>query len=875
MKKQLLTLALILCGTLSAFSSNDVVSANIPGVEPLIEDIVLNLDPEKPYVAFLDKLDGGGTRAYRLRQYGHTQGLPLVTNDYTGPGNENMYWRIIADMIHEPGNFVHYSTDYIQPLTFSSQNKYFGCTLDNSGLIVATTHLNNHRDSLLLDNKERGYGVYANRKAYKNGYYCSYFAIEPYKWQGGEFIGYYDHEGDYLVNGFLVEFPKCEVVGIQNGYYLSTNNPEQGVKIGYNLYAVGATKVLWQRSIDGGKNWVTMRQDNVTEADAREYSGLKHSAHAEWEIKPDYRKDRISGDLYRLQTIVDYKYYRDGASVYDYSELPLTGKDTSYYYFDMIYYTYDVEHYVNGNNSHTYKNNVGDTIRLRMAKRECVDLTLESEYPIEYTTEMSGGFQYVIFVMPACDVKVYEKDTEATYEIQFIDYDGTMFDIQDVACGNYTKPVEPSHAGMKFHRWWSWSGETIYPGGTTLGNSDKVFYAEYHLEDLETVATQDHHSADDRFQGSETQIMLGDTIYFGLHLTSPLVTRIWAQITRDGGKTWESTYNYDLASNVAAAGYDVTPVWYPFGEYINNTESFGFRWKINSGDRTYYTTPYMYTIYSAINFTCNNVTVALRMNDMAVTLTNGESASFPTKANDSIEIIPLTDHNECVKYNVAGNCEETFKNDNNCIVSLRKNCEITFEAPIYKVYFEVIGCGKPLGINNVWAISDVPCAGSVEAPDVPYDPNFKETTVFDYWMDESTGDTAVFSDIYDDMWVVAEFKDKPEAVYYTVTYLNWDGSELLITTVEAGADAMQPVAPTREGYIFIGWDGGSPYLVSQDLTLTAKFEQIGATPEIELPEAIRDILAEHDVPTQKILVNGKFYIISSGRIYDAQGRLVE
>ena len=47
---------------------------------------------------------------------------------------------------------------------------------------------------------------------------------------------------------------------------------------------------------------------------------------------------------------------------------------------------------------------------------------------------------------------------------------------------------------------------------------------------------------------------------------------------------------------------------------------------------------------------------------------------------------------------------------------------------------------------------------------------------------------------------------KPKVTYYTVTFMDWDGSELLVETVEEGHDAQGPETnPTREGYIFTGW----------------------------------------------------------------------
>lgn len=41
---------------------------------------------------------------------------------------------------------------------------------------------------------------------------------------------------------------------------------------------------------------------------------------------------------------------------------------------------------------------------------------------------------------------------------------------------------------------------------------------------------------------------------------------------------------------------------------------------------------------------------------------------------------------------------------------------------------------------------------------------------------------------------------------HTVTFLDWDGSVLKTESVDEGADAVPPAAPSRPGYAFTGWD---------------------------------------------------------------------
>ena len=59
--------------------------------------------------------------------------------------------------------------------------------------------------------------------------------------------------------------------------------------------------------------------------------------------------------------------------------------------------------------------------------------------------------------------------------------------------------------------------------------------------------------------------------------------------------------------------------------------------------------------------------------------------------------------------------------------------------------------------------------------------------------------------------------------FYTVTFVDYDGTELDVQRVQKGKDATAPEAPTREGYNFTGWD--RPFTnVKTDLTITAQYE---------------------------------------------------
>ena len=73
---------------------------------------------------------------------------------------------------------------------------------------------------------------------------------------------------------------------------------------------------------------------------------------------------------------------------------------------------------------------------------------------------------------------------------------------------------------------------------------------------------------------------------------------------------------------------------------------------------------------------------------------------------------------------------------------------------------------------------------------------------------------------------MAQYTATPKTVYYTVTFLDWDGTELLVEQVEEGHDAHGPETdPTRDGYIFTGWS--KPITnITANLIVIAQYEII-------------------------------------------------
>ena len=61
---------------------------------------------------------------------------------------------------------------------------------------------------------------------------------------------------------------------------------------------------------------------------------------------------------------------------------------------------------------------------------------------------------------------------------------------------------------------------------------------------------------------------------------------------------------------------------------------------------------------------------------------------------------------------------------------------------------------------------------------------------------------------------------------YTVTFKDWDGTVLKTQEVQYGGDAEAPADPTRVGYTFTGWDKAFTN-VTADLVVTAQYEMLG------------------------------------------------
>lgn len=103
-----------------------------------------------------------------------------------------------------------------------------------------------------------------------------------------------------------------------------------------------------------------------------------------------------------------------------------------------------------------------------------------------------------------------------------------------------------------------------------------------------------------------------------------------------------------------------------------------------------------------------------------------------------------------------------------------------------------------------------------------------------------------YSNVKSDLNIIAQYEQ--DIIYYTVTFLDWDGTELHIEKVEEGKDAQgPPTEPKRDGYKFIGWS--KPITnITTNLTVIALYDEASAVDEVEAQgTAIRKLIEDHQL----------------------------
>ncbi|MBO7457847.1 MAG: leucine-rich repeat domain-containing protein, partial [Paludibacteraceae bacterium] len=108
---------------------------------------------------------------------------------------------------------------------------------------------------------------------------------------------------------------------------------------------------------------------------------------------------------------------------------------------------------------------------------------------------------------------------------------------------------------------------------------------------------------------------------------------------------------------------------------------------------------------------------------------------------------------------------------------------------------------------------------------------------------------------------------------YTITFVNWDGSNLQTLSVAEGEmpqyTGSTPARPDDEEYTYT-FSGWTPAIVAatEDATYTANYT---ATPK---SQGINDVQSDQ-VQSTKVVRDGQMYILRGDHTYDAQGKLIK
>ena len=108
-----------------------------------------------------------------------------------------------------------------------------------------------------------------------------------------------------------------------------------------------------------------------------------------------------------------------------------------------------------------------------------------------------------------------------------------------------------------------------------------------------------------------------------------------------------------------------------------------------------------------------------------------------------------------------------------------------------------------------------------------------------------TGWSGSYTNVTSNVTVTAQYRENPKA--YTVTFVDWDGSEISASQVEHGGSATAPADPTREGYTFTGWNG-SYTNVTANTTVTAQYTENPAFFTVTFVDWDSTVLGSSQVP---------------------------
>ena len=593
-----------------------------------------------------------------------------------------------------------------------------------------------------------------------------------------------------------------------------------------------------------------------------EYVDLKNIT-SDMTVKAEFSGEILFDVIYRVEGVTTFQiqavYGLNASQIYykptNYPLIPQKESDDVYDY-TFVGWTPEV--------SYITENIVQDAVFEASLRKFTVkfvdwnDITL-SEQIVEYGSEaeaptpertgytFTGWDKDLSFV--TSDLTVKAQYTINTYSVTFVDYDDAVLRAAQVVeyGGDAVPPADPVRKGYTFTGWApdykNVTGDMTVKAQYTI-NQYTVTFVDHEGKELSS-ATLDYGTMptppqnpvresteqyDYTFKGWSPEVVAvsGDATY----------TATYTQTLRQYNVTFVDHEGKELSSATLDYGTMPTPPQAPVRE---SSEQYDYTFKgwspevvAVSGDATY-TATYTQTLRQYTIRFLNYDGSVLQSSEWEYGTTPVYSGSTPLRAED-----------ETYTYEFKGWDKE--------IVAVSEATDYTaqFNAVAKTTYYTVTFLdwdGTELFVETVEEGKDA--HGPAETPT-------RNGYTFIGWSKPLTNITS-------DLTVVAQYEI--EKVYHTVTFLDWDGTELLKETVEDGQDAQGPAEePTRNGYTFIGWS--KPITnITEDLTVVALYEE--AT-------GVEDINKAPSVNVRKELRNGHVVIIMpDGKEYNTTGAQIK
>ncbi|MBR1928688.1 MAG: InlB B-repeat-containing protein [Paludibacteraceae bacterium] len=635
---------------------------------------------------------------------------------------------------------------------------------------------------------------------------------------------YEDPQRSYLINYYEYEhnLPYCKIYD-----YSSEDSVIYGedIQISASLCTMMGTRAYsaLDLSHDGGKTWVPVKQQHIKTSEGKVNIPMYYVA--------KYDVLGYKNAYYRLSLSLYVDYDCDG------THISCNWSDTSEIKKVDIYFPC----VVNGNEAEMHK--ADETIVLPAAP-DCQEYVVESVCPV--TLKKSNG--QVSFLMPPCPVTISLRHAE--YTVKFLNADYTLLSEQKIKCGDDAQaPADPSMAGMTFNGW---------NKDFTNVHKDMSVMAVYEMgEDYFFLDRLTEHKSEydyDGFAGSEKRAMMGDSLIFDLELRTPANATVrYQRGLKDSEGNWNwndpiniGTYNATQADGESRHFPLRVAVAYEYSNKMALRYGEAFRYNVYSAGATILSEPYEFDVYYEMGVKSliddpNDPSLAayLYVSNKQGDQSWGSNFSIPARYNDTVFVELQNGSAGCLNFartNKPGYALTTGVNEKGKAYFIcpgeEESVKVTtgkyvllFDGayPIKQFDFTAQGFGK----YNAYYAEIVDCGGKIK--NMPQDPEMNNS-IFLGWKNESF-------DTYDDdaylnvpaiggnvLTFTAQWEDIPVLQYFTVRFLDKDGKVIAgsTQTVAEGYNAVPPVAPEVEGYVFIGWD--KPYTsISADTDIQAQY----------------------------------------------------